>query len=109
MWSKQVSAYGGDAAVPVDLGSRAIGPLLLDGLRVSLGNRELEIWRYNMPGRVRVILEYTGVSTDDDGVQTVDERRITSAVRVSRSGDTFNVPDQMQVYNRWSGETRRER
>lgn len=101
--------YREDAASPVDLGSRAIGPLLLEGMSVSLDNRELELWRYNLPGGVRVTLEYTGVSTDGDGVQTVDARRITSAARVAGPSDTFSVPDRMQVYNRWNDEPRRER
>lgn len=98
-----------DAASPVDLGSRAIGPLLLEGMSVSADNHELEMWRYHLPGGARVILEYMGVSTDDDGVQTVDERRVTSAARVTGPSDTFSVPDRMQVYDRWNDETRRER
>ena len=98
-----------DAAFPVDLGSRAIGPLLLEGMSVSSDNRELEVWRYHLPGGARVTLEYMGVSTDDDGVQVVDERRITSAARVAGPSDTFSAPDRMQVYSRWSDETRRER
>lgn len=87
--------------VPAGYGQRAVGPLLLDGDGWALDGHEIERWTYRLAGNTRVILEYSATHTADDGVQTIDERRVTSWERVTVPRDTFDLPDGLQVYSRW--------
>lgn len=90
-----------------NLGSLAVGPLLLDGEGWAMDGHEIERWSYRLADNTTVILEYSATHTADNGMQTIDERRVTNWERVTASRDTFELPDGMQVYTRWSGEAQR--
>lgn len=92
-------------SAPIDsYGQRAIGPLLFDGEGWAMAGHVIEVWSYRLPDSTTVTLEYRAEHTDEDGVHTVDERRVTNWERVTASPDTFALPSGLDVYSRWPDE-----
>lgn len=96
--------------VPVDSrGQRAVGPLLLDGDGWALDGHVIERWSYTLPDNTVITLEYRAEHTNENGVQTIDERRVTNWERVLAPRDTFALPGGMNVHSRWPDEAVRGR
>ena len=82
-----------DGVATDSYGQRAIGPLLLNGEGWAMDGHVIEVWSYRLPDNAVVTLEYRAEHTDENGMQTVDERRVTNWERVTAPLDTtFAIP-----------------
>ena len=95
-----------------DLGKKAVGPLLLQGSRLTVPASAAmpasysENWYAFLPDGNMLVLESIFVETYEDGTTASTNMRVTRAARTTVSAGTFSVPPGLTVYDIREGSAR---